>query len=291
MVRVRYSTKQWSGGEILPYNGRVEKIYLRMVGWRESTIQWSGGEIPPYNGRVERFHHTMVGWKDSTIHLVSWRYSTIQSLGGDIVPYNGQVERFYHTMVWWRYSTPAERLTVPTALIHCVCKVLLHEALIGKGGAKSYNSSSFSFFVLTRKLPFSNNSDDSHTVDAKPYPVDSQTISSQLLSIPILKEASTGENRVDLLIQEFEKHGILFCPKPASANRLVSPASAPRLVLLASATNVVSPAFSLSLVSPACATSLVSRASATNLVTSLLQSASVTNAVSPASSLSLVSPV
>ncbi|GFO30280.1 hypothetical protein PoB_005678500 [Plakobranchus ocellatus] len=53
-----------------------------------------------------------------------------------------------------------------------------------------------------RKLPFSNNSDDSHTVDPKLYPVviafpdvDSQTISSQVLSIPILKEASTGENR------------------------------------------------------------------------------------------------
>ncbi|GFN97900.1 bifunctional endo-1,4-beta-xylanase xyla-like isoform x1 [Plakobranchus ocellatus] len=63
-----------------------------------------------------------------------------------------------------------------------------------------------------RKLPFSNNSGDSHIVDAKPYPVviafpgaDSQTISSQVLSIPILKEASTGENRVDLSIKEFEK--------------------------------------------------------------------------------------
>ncbi|GFO42740.1 paternally-expressed gene 3 protein [Plakobranchus ocellatus] len=76
-----------------------------------------------------------------------------------------------------------------------------------------------------RKLPLSNNSDDNHTVDAKPYPVviifpdaDSQTISSQALSIPILKETSTGGNRADLSIQEFEKLGIL----------LVSPASAPQ---------------------------------------------------------------
>ncbi|GFO29017.1 hypothetical protein PoB_005552200 [Plakobranchus ocellatus] len=134
-----------------------------------------------------------------------------------------------------------------------------------------------------RKLPFSKNSDGFHSVNAKPYPVvifpdaHSQTISSQVLSIPILKEASTGENKVDLSIKEFEKHGILLAP----------PASAPSRVSLACALCLVSSALTNSLLLSASVPSLVSPASVNRLVSP----AYATNTVSPVCAPSLVSPI
>lgn len=71
------------------------------------------------------------------------------------------------------------------------------------------------FCNTLKVVPFSIATDGSHTNDAKLYPIiitypdtATKTVRSQLLSVPALKESSSGHNIGKLLLSELESHGI-----------------------------------------------------------------------------------